>query len=407
VTVIKDKTLKTNPWYFVIETGEGKDRKRIKRRGFKRKQDAEEAERTLRSELKLGLNIDASKTVYRDYMADYLKDKKTRVKGRTLDTYESMVNNHILPVRKNSDGKDVGLGDLTLAEITPRHIQNLYNHLQESGSLSGENIQKVHTLINESLEKAAGWDMIIKNPAAVVDRPKAETKEMLYWNEEESHKFLEAAKTDRYYHAFLLALTTGMRQGEILGLSWADVDTKRRTISVRQTLDHYGKQIDQGTKTISGMRSIGIDKTTAAELDALKHRFNEERMANKDIYNEKFQLVISTKLGSPLSPRNLNRSFERIVNKINDAIAEGEDKLKKIRFHDLRHTHVVMLLKLRENNKRIAERMGWSSVKMLDRYSHITAHMQQETADAFGEMFFSKQEETEGKLVPKLVPEAK
>jgi integrase len=78
-----------------------------------------------------------------------------------------------------------------------------------------------------------------------------------------------------------------------------------------------------------------------------------------------------------------------------------------IRFHDLRHTHVVMLLKMRENNKRIAERMGWSSVKMLDRYSHISAHMQQETADAFGEMFFPEQEETAGNLVPLLVPKAK
>jgi integrase len=398
VAVIKDKALKNNPWYFTIEVGEGKDRKRIKRRGFKRKQDAVDAERDLITELNKGLNLDASKTVYRDYMNDFLNDKKTKVKSRTLGTYTSIVKNHILPT----------LGDLKLAEITPRHIQNLYNELFNSKLLSGENIQKVHTIINESLEKAYGWSMIIKNPAAVVDRPKADTKEMMYWSNEESHQFLEIAKTDRYYYAFLLAITTGMRQGEILGLEWQDVDTKSRTISIRQTLTHDGKELEQGTKTISGMRSIGIDKVTAAELDKLRRRTNEEKMNNRDIYEKDKNLVISTKIGTPLSPRNLNRTFERLVlnaNKNQSDLETGE--LKKIRFHDLRHTHVVMLLKMRENNKRIAERLGWSSVKMLDRYSHISAHMQQETADAFGDMFFETQEETAGNLVPKVVPDAK
>uniref|UniRef100_UPI004054499D tyrosine-type recombinase/integrase n=1 Tax=Paenibacillus sp. FSL H8-0537 TaxID=2921399 RepID=UPI004054499D len=76
----------------------------------------------------------------------------------------------------------------------------------------------------------------------------------------------------------------------------------------------------------------------------------------------------------------MNRSFYRLIVKA---------EVTKIRFHDMRHTHVVMLLKMRENNKRIAERLGWASVKMLDRYAHVTPHMQRETADAFGDMFFS------------------
>ncbi|WP_433946213.1 tyrosine-type recombinase/integrase [Paenibacillus sp. SN-8-1] len=80
-----------------------------------------------------------------------------------------------------------------------------------------------------------------------------------------------------------------------------------------------------------------------------------------------------------LSPRNLNRSFYRLIEKAS---------VPQIRFHDLRHTHVVMLLKAREKNKRIAERMGWASVKMIDRYAHIMPNMQQETADLFGEIFY-------------------
>ncbi|WP_236013224.1 site-specific integrase [Paenibacillus glycanilyticus] len=184
---------------------------------------------------------------------------------------------------------------------------------------------------------------------------------------------------DRYYCAFLLALTTGMRQGEILGLRWQDVDLKNRTISVRQILNHDGKSFDVGAKTASGIRSIGIDKVTVDRLEKLKRRTNQEHMQSRNLYEDN-DLVICTQLGSPLSPRNLNRSFYRLIEKAG---------VTKIRFHDLRHTHVVMLLKMRENNKRIAERMGWASVKMLDRYSHVTPHTQKETADAFGEMFFN------------------
>jgi integrase len=384
MTVFKDKNVKKNPWYFIIEVGDGKHRKRVKRRGFRIKQDALDAERALLNELKKGLNLNASKTLYRDFMHDYLRDKKVKVKQSTLDTYTSLVTKHILPT----------LGDLELGQITPRHIQNLYNSIIETKHLSGENLQKIHTLINESLKKAAGWDMIIKNPAAVVDRPTATLREMLYWTDEEAHMFLNVAKNDRLYCAFLLAITTGMRQGEILGLRMQDIDYTNRTISVRQTLSHNGKSLEAGAKTTSGVRAIGIDKTTASELEKLTHRNKEEKMKNRDIYEDN-DLIICTKLGTPLSPRNLNRSFYNIIENINVRISklreQGEhiEPLKKIRFHDLRHTHVVMLLKMRENSKRIAERMGWSSIKMLDRYSHITPHMQKETADAFGEMFFS------------------
>lgn len=370
MTAFRDDTLKKNKWYFIIEVGSGKDRKRIKRRGFKRKLDADEAERELLRQLKGGLDLSAAKTPYRVFMADHLKDKRTSVKENTLKVYTALVNNHILPV----------LGDLPIGDITPRHIQNLYNDLFESKKLSGENIQKVHSIINESLNKASAHDMIMKNPVLAVKRPKAAKKEMLFWDEQESHKFLNSALQEnaRYYCAFLLALTTGMRQGEILGLRWKDIDLDRRTISVSQTLSHDGKNFQAETKTTAGRRSIGIDVFTVTALRTLRHRTKEEMMSNKNIYEDN-DLVVCTNIGTRVTPRNLNRSF---------CIFLEKSKVKRIRFHDLRHTHVVMLLKARENNKRIAERMGWASVKMIDRYAHIMPNMQQDTADLFGDVFF-------------------
>lgn len=387
MAVTKDKNAKENPWYFTIEINENGKRKRIKRRGFKRKQDAEDARRQLLNELEQGIDLDASKTLFKEILHDWLNGKN-KIADRTKETYSWLIENHIIPA----------LGETPIKELTPRQIEKQYIIWKKENKISGENIRKCHTIIKAALNKAVSWDALIKNPAVSVETPEAENKEMMYWTEEDAHRFLNAAKEDRYYHAFLLAITTGMRQGEILGLQISDVDIKNRSVSVKQILDHSGKQIISRTKTKSGTRMIGIDKITANEIEKLVLRTKEEKMENRDIYND-IGLLICTKLGTPLSPRNLNRSFARLVDKVNENLKENEEPLKKIRFHDLRHTHVVMLLKMRENNKRIAERMGWSSVKMLDKYAHITPHMQEETADAFGEMFYSAPNGTNDTLV--------
>jgi integrase len=107
--------------------------------------------------------------------------------------------------------------------------------LKETKALSSENIQKVHSIINDSLNKALNWELVKKNVAAVVDRPKSEKKEMEVWEVDEAHEFLKVAEKDRYYAVFLLALTTGMRQGEILGLRWKDVDLEAGVVAVTQT----------------------------------------------------------------------------------------------------------------------------------------------------------------------------
>lgn len=158
----------------------------------------------IQNELNKGTYVEPSIMLYASFMADWLKDEQTKVQRRTLETYSGLVNNHILPV----------LGHIELSKLSPRHIQDLYNTLFETGRLSDENIQKVHTIINDSLNKAVGWEMVAKNVAAVLDRPKARKKEMEVWEVDEAYAFLKISEKDRYYVAFLLALTTGMRQGE-------------------------------------------------------------------------------------------------------------------------------------------------------------------------------------------------
>ncbi|GED34173.1 site-specific integrase [Brevibacillus centrosporus] len=371
--VYKDDNAKKNPWYFEINYSDGGKYKKKKRRGFKTKKEAEAAMTEMQNELNKGTYVEPSKMLYASFMADWLKDKQTKVQRRTLETYSGLVNNHILPV----------LGHIELSKLTPRQIQDLYNTLFETGRLSDENIQKVHTIINDSLNKAVGWEMVAKNVASVLDRPKARKKEMEVWEVDEAHTFLKVAEKDRYYVAFLLALTTGMRQGEILGLRWKDVNLDTGVISITQTLSHDGKEMQVGAKTDSGNRTVAIDTETIRELRKLAKRNKIEKLeAGPELFKD-HGLVISTTVGTPLTPRNLMRTFYRLI--------ENAD-VKKIRFHDLRHTHATMLLKANVNPKIVAERMGWADIKMIDRYAHVLPNIQKDTADAFGKVFFQSQE---------------
>lgn len=361
---------KTKTFYFIVNYTENGKHKQIKRRGFKTKKEVKAAMAEMENSINKGERFEASKALYSDFMTDFLKDKKANVKRRTLETYSGLVNNHIIPA----------LGHLEISKIIPRDIQNFYNDLNESGRLSGENIQKCHTIINESLKKALAWDMIQKNPATLVDRPKAQKKEMQVWTLEESHQFLRAARDDMYYMVFLLAITTGMRQGEILGLRWKDVDFQRKTISVTQILSHDGKEFQVGAKTVSGSRPIRVDAETMDALRKHQARMKEVKFENQLVYKD-HGLVVATSLGTPVSPRNISRSFDRLIEKA---------EVKKIRFHDLRHTHVTFLLKNRETPQAIAERMGWSDTRMIDNYAHILPDMQEDTADMFGKAFYNK-----------------
>ncbi|MFF1289426.1 tyrosine recombinase XerC [Bacillus thuringiensis] len=246
--------------YFILTHGKkenGKPRQ-FKKKEFKTKQEAHKAMLELEQSLTLGTCIQPNKLLYKEYLLErFLEDKMTKVKKQTLNTYRWIVEKHIIPA----------IGDVELTKLNPMIIQGLYNKLTKEKVLSDENIQKVHTLINDSLKKAERWGLIARNPAALVDRSKAVKKEITVWNVEEVRQFLKyAKKSGRYYIAFLLALTTGMRQGEILGLRWKDVDFENSCVRITQTLSSDGKDLLLYTKTKSGSRTIDLPEETVTAL---------------------------------------------------------------------------------------------------------------------------------------------
>lgn len=273
------------------------------------------------------------------------------------------------------------LGKYKLSDLSPIILQNFANELFKSGKLASGTIHKIFDVVKVSLNKAVKMKLIKENPCKFVDLPKIRRKEMQVWNLQQVNKFLNEINnirsSDQFFTAYLLAITTGMRQGEILGLRWKDIDFEKKLIFVKQILTHDGKELKNGTKTMSGTRTISIPVNVCVHLIKAKEKVerNKRLLGGKYIDND---LVVCTKKGSVIQPSNLLKTFKK------DSVDIG---LPVIRFHDLRHTHATMLIEQDINPKIIQERLGHSRIGItLDIYSHVLPSMQKQAADKLEEM---------------------
>jgi integrase len=358
-------------WYY--ETTVGKDengkRKREKVRGFKTKKEAEAALRKREYEISRGSYVEPSKMLYKEVLEDWLNDKKHSVKEQTLEGYKLMADLHIIPA----------LGSTPVQKITAQTLQKFVTNLIDKGK-SPSYVKKILAVISGSLKRAERWELIPKNPSALIDKPRISKKELTVWDKHEVEQFLKVAKNDRLYIAFLLAIMTGMRQGEILGLRWKDIDFENGVISIQQTLSHDGKKFLTEAKTKSSIRSVILPKDVLKALR--KHR---ALIQQEKLFAEKYtdlDLVVCTSNGTQVNPSNLRRTFIRL---------QGQAGVTQIRFHDLRHTHATLLMQLGTNPKVVAERLGHSTTRMtLDTYTHYLPTMQEEAVEKLNTLFSDK-----------------
>lgn len=264
--------------------------------------------------------------LFSDYLDRFLTDIPTpTLKPKTVDAYIWVTESHIKP----------NLGHLTLTQLRLDHLQNLYTKKLEEG-LSKRTVQHMHAVIRQSLNQALKWDLIVRNPARVVIPPTTDKKPPKTFPSEEAKQFLEKVEDHRWYPIYVLAITTGIRQGEILGLHWEDVDLEKGSLSVRHTIQLLqGRIIEGEPKSAGSRRTIALPEYTVAVL--LLHQ--EKTVMEKG-------LLFTTSSGKPVSPRNLSRHFHQVLDRTG---------LPKIRFHDLWHTAATLLLKEKIHPKIVLE----------------------------------------------------
>ncbi|UOY93157.1 site-specific integrase [Ectobacillus sp. JY-23] len=358
----------TGKWDFVFNGGRdpltGK-RKQIKRRGFESKRDAMDEMTKLKAEMLENAFLDLTKMTYATYLEEWFQERKSRLQQSTFEIHSIFYRNVIKPK----------LGHLKLQQIAPIQIQKFVNDLVNDTSYSEHTIHLIFRIVSASLKKAKVLKLIKENPSTGITLPKIRQQEIHVWSLEQVNFFISEAKKikrlTRCHIGFLISIFTGMRQGEVLGLRWKDIDFDTQTIFVRQTLTQNAK-VKAGAKNQASLRSIHIPNKLIDELRTYRKQLLQEKLLLGQSYYDN-DLVICTRDGKPMIPRNFRKEFYKVVEKVG---------LPKIRFHDLRHTHATILIQQNVNVKLISERLGHSDIQTtLNTYSHVLPDMQKSVSD--------------------------
>jgi integrase len=361
-------------WWDEPRGQDGKRRQRNKTiKGTKK--EAEARLREVLASLDTGSYVVPSKQTVGDFFTRWLQDYAAHnVRARTLDGYRDIIKQHLVPA----------IGDITLTSLTPAHIQSYYSKALESGRLDGKGglsartVKHHHRLLVEALGHALKWGLVVRNVALAVNPPKPVNVEMHTLDNTSVHKLMEASRETPYYPLIHLALYTGMRRSELLGLRWKDVDLGMATVSIVQVMHKLrdGSIVFSEPKTAKSRRMVVLTPTSALALK--EHRKKREALA--DMLGKPLSvddLVFCNVDGTPLSPSTVSHAFLDITRKAG---------IKNIRLHDLRHSHASLMLKQNVHPKIVQERLGHSTIAItLDLYSHITPGLQEAAALRFDE----------------------
>lgn len=340
-------------WVANVSAGFNADGKRRRRTVYGKTK--KEVQDKLRAMGLSGSSIDAVSMTLETLLVRWLDSKETTVAPNTHANYKWLVEKQVKP----------RMGRMRLSSIAPLHVEAFYNEMAKDGA-SPRMRQLAGIVLSNALTYAVRMKLIPHNPAREIPKPRSVRRELFCWTAEQAAKFLEATEGDRLHGLYVLALATGMRQGELFGLHWTDVDFEGGYLVVRRSLENRaGAMRLKEPKTGKGRR---IDLPAFA-LDALNaHR--QQSLAEGTLSDA----VFVAPDGNYLQPSNMRqRSFDKAIERAG---------VPKIRFHDLRHTHATLLLAAGENVKVVSERLGHSTVKMtLEVYAHVLPGMQKQAAD--------------------------
>jgi integrase len=342
-------------WVAVLDLG-WRDGKRTRKYfyGRTREQVARKLARGLVQQQQ-GLEFANERLTIEQFLGKWLEAKQGTVASGTWTRYEELVRLHVNPK----------IGKRRLARLKPEQLQQCYGELQASRSPA--TVLKVHRMLHSAFKLAVRWDAMPQNTTELVIAPAVQRHEFDTFTAEQARSFLKVVQGDRLEALYVLAITTGMRQGELLGLRWQDVDPERHRLQLVRQL-----------KTRQSRRAVLLPELAATALADHRDRQAAER-EQQGVLWEEHGLVFPNTVGRPLSPNNLRcRSFFPLL---------ARAGLPRIRFHDLRHSCATLLLGEGVHPKVVSDLLGHSQIGItLDLYSHVSATMQAVAAEAIGRL---------------------
>ena len=357
-------------WAIVVDRGrDGRGRRRQRWHTVQgTKRDAQRELARLPHELNTGAYLEPTRITMCEYLERWLADyAKTNVNPKTFERYREIVRLHLIPA----------LGGCPLVKLQPLHIQAYYSQAIQSGrrdgkhGLAAQTVLHHHRVLREALMHAQRWQLIVRNPADLVEPPRPPRKEAKVLDVHQAGDLLAALDGHRLYNPVLLALTTGMRRGEIRALRWPDVDFEAGTLTVRKSLQQTNEGVAFKTPKSGKGRTVALPPMAVEVLGAHRVAQAEQRLALGGAYANN-DLVFARPDGHPWEPDSFTSSFSAFVRRA---------RLPHITFHGLRHTHATLLLTKGIHPKVVSERLGHSKVGFtLDIYAHVLPGMQKEAA---------------------------
>jgi integrase len=334
-----------------------------KRKRSKRQQVVKEWLLSQREALRDGVLVKSDQLTVSQFLDRYYNDVAVHtLRPTTLEGYDVLIRVHIKPA----------LGNIKLTQLSAVNLQKFYSDKLNSG-LSPRTVQYIHATLHKALDYAVRWNLVIRNVADLVDKPKVERKQVVPLTVEQVNKLLDTASTHRWYPIYVAACYMGLREGEVLGIHAEDFDFENGVLHVNHAVQQLRKQgvVVTEPKSKASKQPVYIP---AYALKVLKDYVDQMQ--------DKHGLIFTTSSGKPIGPRNLIRHFKLVLKKAG---------LPDVRFHDLRHTAASLLIQSGAHMKEVQFALRHSQWNLTaDQYSHLMPGMANSAAERLNDLLGRK-----------------
>lgn len=334
------------------------------------KKQAELVKRKMIEAMETGDIMVASPMKLKDWMEEWVSSYVPNIEATTRVGYNERIRNSINPY----------LGDVPLKALKPLSVQQWVNTLRNEKGLKPKTIKNAFLNLRAALDKAVLLSMISSNPCVGVELPKMQKYQGQYYNKEELKEMLEIAKGTDIYLMLLLTAYVGFRRGELIALTWDDVDFEKKVISVRNnTVLANGDVITKQPKSVAGIRDITISENILKELKKARNEYKKRKLAmGRDFVDS--NLVICRENGKGYRPDSITQKWRRFV---------VSNNLKEIRFHDLRHSCATAMIEAGIDPKTVQQRLGHADISVtMNIYAHCTKTMDEKAAEMMDNVLF-------------------
>lgn len=328
------------------------------------------------TDIQEGTYIEPTSITVGEWLDIWLKEYKVNLRQETWASYEMHIRVHLKPA----------LGKIRLNKLTTHQIQHLYNSLIQDRGLSPKTVKNIHGALHGALEQAKINGYLRVNPSEGTTLPKMEKEELKVMESKDVRAFLQAIEGDEYELPLFVDLFTGLRQGELLGLTWDCVDFEKGTLLINKQHNRAKGEKEFHFSPLKNSRPRVLTAATAV-MDALREqrrRQAEWAEAAGSAWDNHENLVFTTQTGRYINNKTLWMNFKRIVKELG---------MPELRFHDLRHTFSINSLQAGDDIKTVQENLGHATASFtLATYAHATLGMKRESANRMDAFIRSVQE---------------